>query len=274
MDVIPIILAAEFHYRFIRIHPFDDGNGRVARILMNFILMQLGYPPVIITTEDKENYYRVLRLADADQIEPFIEYIAQNLIRSLEIMIRGAKGESVEESEDLDKELSLLEQKIKNVAADYEIVKNAEVISNLYKLGIEPLLEKLVDYGKKFSRYYTNFTYQLDIKPDEYQNFQFHDISEKFNENLGGASFSLNYTKFLQLGFGGFNYRFQVNFSFDQLTYIVFVMTVNHRLQKLYKDNISDEEIKQIVEIFVANHMDMINHRVEEFEKNKIKSQS
>ena len=61
-DVNPIILAALFHYRFIRIHPFDDGNGRVARILMNFILMQFGYPPVIIKTEDKENYYAVLRL--------------------------------------------------------------------------------------------------------------------------------------------------------------------------------------------------------------------
>jgi Fic family protein len=62
-DINPIILASLFHYRFIRIHPFDDGNGRVARILMNFILMQFGYPPVIIKTDDKENYYAVLRLA-------------------------------------------------------------------------------------------------------------------------------------------------------------------------------------------------------------------
>ncbi len=78
-DVNPIILSALFHYKFIRIHPFDDGNGRVARILMNFILMQFGYPPVIIKTEDKENYYAVLRLADTDQLGPFIEYIATTL---------------------------------------------------------------------------------------------------------------------------------------------------------------------------------------------------
>ena len=90
----PIILSALFHYRFIRIHPFDDGNGRVARILMNFILMQFGYPPVIIRTDDKSNYFRVLRLADADQLEPFIDYIALNLIRSLEVLITGAKGEA------------------------------------------------------------------------------------------------------------------------------------------------------------------------------------
>ena len=84
----PIILASLFHYRFIRIHPFDDDNGRVARILMNFILMQFGFPPVIIKTEDKENYYAVLRLADAGELEPFIEYVTENLVRSLKINSR------------------------------------------------------------------------------------------------------------------------------------------------------------------------------------------
>ena len=90
-DKNPIELAALFHYRFIRIHPFDDGNGRVARILMNFILMQSGYPPVIIRTEDRAEYYRVLRLADSDQLEPFIGYIAENLMDSLKIMLVAAK---------------------------------------------------------------------------------------------------------------------------------------------------------------------------------------
>lgn len=97
-EVNPIILSALFHYKFIRIHPFDDGNGRVARILMNFILMQFGYPPVIIKTEDKENYFRVLRLADAEQLNPFVDYIAKNVIASLETMISGAKGENAEEA--------------------------------------------------------------------------------------------------------------------------------------------------------------------------------
>src|SRR5215203_1479217 len=120
----PIILAALFHYRFIRIHPFDDGNGRVARILMNFILMQFGYPPVIIKTEDKQNYYAVLRLADVDELEPFIGYIVQNLVRSLEIMIRGAKGESIEEPDDLDKEIALLERKIRTVGKKIELQRS------------------------------------------------------------------------------------------------------------------------------------------------------
>ena len=111
-DANPILIAAEFHYKFIRIHPFDDGNGRTARILMNFILMQFGFPPVIIKTQDKENYFAVLRLADAGNIEAFVNYIAENLNHSLEIMIAGAKSENIEDEDDIQNQISELERKI------------------------------------------------------------------------------------------------------------------------------------------------------------------
>ncbi len=97
-DVDPILLATEFHYRFIRIHPFDDGNGRTARILMNFVLMKYGYPPVIIKTEDKQNYYNVLKQADAGIIVPFVNYLAQNLCESLELMIKATNNVFEEEN--------------------------------------------------------------------------------------------------------------------------------------------------------------------------------
>ena len=113
-NVNPILVAAEFHYKFIRIHPFDDGNGRTARILMNFILMQFHYPPVIIKTEDKANYFAALQLADAGNIEAFINYIAQNLVHSLKIMIAGANGEDIEEDE-VAKKIKELEQRIKDL---------------------------------------------------------------------------------------------------------------------------------------------------------------
>ena len=48
----PIIIAATFHYRFARIHPFDDGNGRMARLLMNMILIKHGYTVAIIQREE------------------------------------------------------------------------------------------------------------------------------------------------------------------------------------------------------------------------------
>ena len=114
-DLNPIFLAAEFHYSFIRIHPFDDGNRRIARILMNFILMKYGFPPVIIRTEDKINYFSALQQVDSDtsKIEIFIEYIAENLVKSLELMINGAKGNIIEEQDTINKEILILEEKLK-----------------------------------------------------------------------------------------------------------------------------------------------------------------
>ncbi|MGD1889888.1 MAG: Fic family protein [Cyclobacteriaceae bacterium] len=157
-DTNPILLAAEFHYKFIRIHPFDDGNGRTARILMNFILMQFGYPPVIIKTQDKENYIAALRQADAGIIEPFIEYITDNLIRSLEIMIKGAKGEDIEEPDDLDKELALLKQRLDT---PNEQDNRGQAILDFCKYSVAPLFRAFISYGDKLRTFYYKRSYDL-----------------------------------------------------------------------------------------------------------------
>ncbi|TFJ94396.1 Fic family protein [Lentibacillus salicampi] len=76
----PVELAAFFHFRFVYIHPFSDGNGRTARLLMNFILMNNGYPPAIVKAEDKQRarYYKTLEMASVDQnAEPFIGLISE-----------------------------------------------------------------------------------------------------------------------------------------------------------------------------------------------------
>ena len=57
----PIVIAATFHYRFVRIHPFDDGNGRMARLLMNLILIKHGYTVAIIPIEERDQYIQTFR---------------------------------------------------------------------------------------------------------------------------------------------------------------------------------------------------------------------
>ena len=115
-----LLKAPEFHYRFIRIHPFDDGNGRKARILMNFILMTGGYPPVVIKSEKKEKYYAALQQADGGDLQFFFVYILMGLEKSLEIMLRGARGEDITDLDDFDKELSLLK-------ANLDTIPNQEI---------------------------------------------------------------------------------------------------------------------------------------------------
>ena len=56
----PVELASLFHYRYIRIHPFEDGNGRVARLMVNFILHRHGYPMIVVPIDDNSRYLQLL----------------------------------------------------------------------------------------------------------------------------------------------------------------------------------------------------------------------
>lgn len=84
----PIELAAFLHHKIVFIHPFFDGNGRTARLVMNLILMQKGYPLVMILKNDRKRYYDSLDKADKKNYKPFIHFIAQALERSLNIYLR------------------------------------------------------------------------------------------------------------------------------------------------------------------------------------------
>ena len=101
-EMSPIELAAVFHYRYIRIHPFEDGNGRIARLMVNYILSRHNYPMIVIKTKDKANYLRALSAADAavgsipaegakasfGQIKPFINYMKHVLEEELDIELK------------------------------------------------------------------------------------------------------------------------------------------------------------------------------------------
>jgi Fic family protein len=83
----PIHVAAVAHYHLVRIHPFDDGNGRGARILMNLILMHKGYFPAVVRLETKRRYLEALSAADRGDLSPFIAYIADCVITTQESVL-------------------------------------------------------------------------------------------------------------------------------------------------------------------------------------------
>lgn len=83
-----IELAALFHHRLVYIHPFFDGNGRTARLIMNIFLMRKGYPLAVVLKNDRRKYYRVLQQADKNKLKPLVGFIAQSVERSLDIYLK------------------------------------------------------------------------------------------------------------------------------------------------------------------------------------------
>jgi Fic family protein len=75
--------ASLAHFKLVDIHPFIDGNGRTARLVMNLILMNKGFPPTVILKTDRQKYYQTLDLAHKGRLGPFINFIGRNIDRSL-----------------------------------------------------------------------------------------------------------------------------------------------------------------------------------------------
>lgn len=89
----PVVRAAVAHYNMVRIHPFQDGNGRGARILMNLLLIQGGFPPVVVQVAERAEYLSVLRAADEGNIEPFISFITSTTIKTLDMLLATIEKE-------------------------------------------------------------------------------------------------------------------------------------------------------------------------------------
>ncbi|PWQ99585.1 Fic family protein [Leucothrix arctica] len=84
----PVIIAGIAHYNMVRIHPFDDGNGRGARILMNLVLLMQAYTPVIVRNAKRRVYLQALSAADTGNIVPFLQFIAESMLDT-QLMIVG-----------------------------------------------------------------------------------------------------------------------------------------------------------------------------------------
>jgi Fic family protein len=188
-----VIVAADLHYKFVCIHPFDDGNGRIARLLMNYHLLKNNLPPVVIKSDDKKNYLLALREADTGNLDSLRAYIAEKLVWSLELSIKAAKGENIDELGDWDKKLDMLKKEFKS---QDEIVskKNSQSLEHLlqevtYKF-INALLNKFEKINNLFIENFIEFRSKIGsttkLKDLNEFNFFFEQIKIQTNpESIG-----------------------------------------------------------------------------------------
>ena len=93
LSEIPEYLA-QLHRDFEQIHPFIDGNGRTGRLVLNLILVRLGWPPVIILRKNREKYLKALAKADAGDMGPLAEQICRSVIDNLHHLTPEIAGPS------------------------------------------------------------------------------------------------------------------------------------------------------------------------------------
>lgn len=246
----PILpLIAKLHHEFVLIHPFDDGNGRVARMLVNYVLMRQGHPPIIVPTERKKDYLAALRLADAGDITELEDFLGTCVIRTLELGIRAAKGESLDEPGDVEKEIELFKRSQEH-HKDKVKPKSTEAIYWLYDNGLRDFLTRVVEKNRIFDDLFvsTSVAYEPRTKAgnDDVQS-AFQDLF--FDGTKQNSQFVI---RFAFRGYRGeakspFNVDSSVEISFGEFEYTI-SLRGTQMIRKLYSSPIFSDEIGELVE--------------------------
>lgn len=166
-------LAAWTHAEFVKIHPFQDGNGRTARLMLNYQLMLNNYPPINIKKDNVHEYFNALEMfAIRDDINPFKDLVQDNIEKSLDKFINMYEDYYIDRSnKTLLSNMNLLSDTEKIFVDSYNNIINnlkdthaaaIEATLNLLKHGydvdkIYPVLEKLLPQAQ------TDDLYSLEI---------------------------------------------------------------------------------------------------------------
>ncbi|AYL96309.1 Fic family protein [Mucilaginibacter celer] len=257
-DVHPVVVAALFHHKFVEIHPFDDGNGRLSRILMNLVLLKKGYPPVVVKMDDRRNYYSLLSRADVGESWPFVEYVAERLLWSLELFFKGAKGEDIDEDEDIDKEIALLQIQLRGDTT-LQFKKNVSIVQRVFSENIYPLSEKIIIKLDVFQQYFFASKNAFEFTFDGFHgvlrsSFPIDENAERSLSELLNESY-LTELKEIDINIDFLEFKNHVNkfslYSIVKVSFedIYYNILINESLivAKLYHENLSSSEEAKII---------------------------
>ena len=264
----PVVIASLFHHEFVAIHPFDDGNGRIGRLLMNLILMQYQYPPLVVKQENRGNYYQVLSQADAGEYEPLVIYFGELMKRSLTIYLKGARGESLVEAEDIDKEIALFKQGLDS-KAENKLEKSSKALKSVLKFSVLPLLELLQEKCHQLDDLFFENSSRSDVKTKSMHGDIVSESLESLSDWWVGNQigvidyiyFSYDWREFKYAKYP-FNISAELLISFMTYDYsIISKQLPNTNIKKRYHEYLTPEEMNLIVKEIIGKVMEEIKQK-------------
>lgn len=124
----PIELAAVFHQKFEEIHPFEDGNGRTGRELLNYILQQNGFPPIYITPKQRSVYLNALEAGNSENFIPLFDFIIDRIVATfILIMSKSSWLQGIINSEESTELITKInDNRLNNILSLLKILTNSK----------------------------------------------------------------------------------------------------------------------------------------------------
>jgi Fic family protein len=262
-DLEALVAAAKAHYELVVIHPFDDGNGRMARLVMNLVLIKHGFPPAIINTQDKENYFAALRQADGGQFEVFVDYVAKCVCASLHIMLAGARGESIEETDEQDRQIKMLARLLDQRGGRTQFERTASNVQSLFESDFRPLVGALYEKARLFQDLYLNLhvTVQAHGTAESSSDHMpyFEPLFSALTAECESFAADFEFSHLRYRGGDGAHYSWTIFFQLHPSSYMIVYnspsIVSNNSYQKQYGEHLQPDEMKAIIKHLTSAHI-------------------